>query len=213
MDRGLAARWPFRKSAGRVMIATVIVVASCRRAGWRAAAAAGEAGEAAPRARHRRGRRHRISANPARARRRTPRTRRPPRAHPASPPRPAGRPPRERSRQGQGRRAAAGQIRHQGDRNKGDRDKGGRDKAAAILAGATRAAGQTRQRAVAPAVGHQRSPARARPSGRSEFAVCKTGGAEGATRRQPQGSISPFASMAYAWSASVSINGCGTRGW
>ena len=45
---------------------------------------------------------------------------------------------------------------------------------------------QARQRPVAPSMGDQRRPARARSSGRSQFAVRKTGGAEGATRR-PQG--------------------------
>ena len=59
--------------------------------------------------------------------------------------------------------------------------------AAAISAGATRAAATRRQRPVASAMGDQRRAARARSSGRSEFAVCQTGGAQGAARRRPQG--------------------------
>ena len=129
-----------------------------------------------------------------------------------------GRPPRERFRgQGtQGPRATTS----------------GRDprQIATRVAGATRAAAtkadaiatrRPRERPVAPAICHQRRPARARSSGRSQFAVRQTGGAQGTAHRQPQGlkRLSSDRSETrrifdgVAWSASVSINGCGMRGW
>ena len=76
---------------------------------------------------------------------------------------------------------------------------------------ATRAAATARQRPVAPSICDQRQPARARSSGRSQFAVRQTRGAEGTTRR-PQG-VTRRVSRELVWSGSVSTNGCGMRGW
>ena len=60
---------------------------------------------------------------------------------------------------------------------------------AAVTTAATRRARQApRWRPVAPAIRHHRRAARARPPGRSQFAVRQAGGAQGAARRQPQGS-------------------------
>ncbi len=166
------------------------------------AVAAGEAGEAAKGEQHRRGRRDRNNEfrKPTEAGRRKPPPRRPKarrwrgqqqnrvaitsgsarRSQRQRPPRQRFEGKDREPRQQQERPTPTGKF--GGGRNKGDRDKG------AIAAAATRAAvtRRPRQRAVAPAMGHQRRAARTRPSGRSEFAVRKTGGAQG-TARRPQG--------------------------
>ena len=138
------------------------------------------------------------SAKPARAHRPMPRLRRRPlpRARRRAEARQdADRPPRERF-EGKGR--DNDNRRDKFDRNKGDRNKGGgrgeararRPRFRRTRQGRPR---QARQWPVAPSVGDQRRPARARSSGRSQFAVRKTGGAEG-TARRPQGIAKAFSS-------------------
>ena len=133
--------------------------------------------------------------------------------------------PRALRRQGpRPRRAPPQQVRRRSQGNRGERDRGrefGRDKGRDKR---DRESGPSHRQYATSA-----QPARARSSGRSEFAVRQARRAEGAARGQPQGLNKAFSSevgtgsrqenasnkgLAEArWTASVSTNGCGMRGW
>ena len=208
-----------RTSAGRVTIATAIAISRRPQEG----AAAPLRPQARPRRRWRE------------ARAASARTARPPQGFPQTPPRCAGRggsraraaegaparepredkgrPPRERfegkgSRRGQGPRSGQGQRQgqvrrrpRQGGRDRG-RDKGGRDK---------RRTAARRTASMRPA----RSPReRDRPiDPNSPFAKLAALKEQLTANRKDQLTSDPSSRSGVAWSASVSINGCGTRGW
>ena len=174
-----------RKSAGRVMIATVIAITTVAAEGAQPVAAA--AGETTERRRRASGTGAGGASVTASSASRVPMRRHPMRRTAVAAAPTDGAPAREpREEQGssaaralcrQGRDSDKGRDKGKfGGRDKGGRDKGGRDRDK-----------RPRGRAVAPALCHQRAAARARSPDRSQFAVRQAGGAEGTTHRRPQG--------------------------
>jgi hypothetical protein len=155
------------------------------REGAAPAAAAGEGGEPAKHERHRRGRRDRNpefqkpgTDAPAEAATRRRRWRAGSRSARGQGPSAARAFPGQGQRPGQGRRQE-GQVRRGRGRDKGGRDKGGRDKR-------PDSGPSHRQYATSARAARTRTP------DRSQFAVCQTGGAQGAAHRQPQGWLKRF---------------------
>ena len=193
------------KSAGRATTATATAITTVR-SRPRSRAATGEAvegGEAKPREHHRRPRRHRISKSPARAQ--PPKL--PPLRRAEGAPRATTRRPRRERFDGKGTDARRAPPQQGGDR---------KGSAASVTAAAssavTRAAtSATAERAVAPAICDLAQPARARSSGRSEFAVRKARGAEGAARGT-QGLNKAFSSEVGTGSRQENASNKGCRG-